>query len=230
MKRIDVLRERSVKYALEKIYLQEKVHEPKKGDTMSCLICKRKVHVLNNGKGPLTCCDQPMVKSTVPVTEGLMDKAKCKAAKYAIWDNKVALKQEMNYLSICLRGRGDTSRCPGIYKKKIDRYKNQIKMWEEKAKRYCSTNVKEAGFEDKPEGWTDKSIKKYSKTFTSRMKGNVKSKDFFDKCVKKMQGKVDNPEGFCAALKDEAHGSTYWRGKGKSPAKVKKDTARHKNV
>ena len=90
--------------------------------------------------------------------------------------------------------------------------------------------LQEAGFEDKPEGWTDKSIKKYSKTFTDKMKGNVKSKDFFDKCVKKMQGKVDSPEGFCAALKDEAHGSTFWRGKGKKPAEVKKDVARHKNV
>jgi len=90
--------------------------------------------------------------------------------------------------------------------------------------------ITEAGFEDKPEGWNDKSIKKYSKTFTSKMKGNVKSKDFFDKCVKKMKGKVDNPEGFCAALKDEAHGSTFWRGKGKTPGEVKKDVAKHKNV
>jgi len=90
--------------------------------------------------------------------------------------------------------------------------------------------VVEAGFEDKPEGWTDDSIKKYSKTFTSKMKGTAKSKDFFDKCVKKMQGKVDSPEGFCAALKDEAHGSTHWRGKGKTPAEVKKDVARNKNV
>jgi len=131
-------------------------YEPKKGDSMSCLICKRKVHALNNGKGPLICCGQPMIKSKVPVIE--------------------------------------------------------------------------AGFEDKPKGWTDKSVDKYTNTFTSKMKGTAKSKDFFDKCVKKMQGKVDNPEGFCAALKDEAYGSTFWRGKGKKPAEVKKDVARHKNV
>lgn len=155
MSRIDKLRERSIKYALERVYLHE-AHEPRKGDTMSCLVCKRKIHTLNDGEGFLTCCDKLMVKSSVPITE--------------------------------------------------------------------------AGFEDKPEGWTDKSIKKYTKTFTSRMKGTAKTKDFFDKCVKKMQGKVDNPEGFCASLKDEAHGSTYWRGKGKKPAEVKKDVARHKNV
>lgn len=156
MRRIDKLRERSVTYALERIYFAEQVHEPKKGDTMSCLVCKRKVHALNNGKGPLTCCSQAMVKSKVPVTE--------------------------------------------------------------------------AGFEKKPKGWDDGSVKKFSKTFTSKMKGDVKSKGFFDKCVKKMQGKVDNPEGFCAAMKDEAYGSTHWRGKGKKPAEVKRDTARHKNV
>jgi hypothetical protein len=90
--------------------------------------------------------------------------------------------------------------------------------------------VQEAGFEDKPKGWSDNSIKKFSKTFTKKMKGNVKSTGFFDKCVKKMQGKIDNPEGFCASLKDEAYGSTYWRGKDKKPGEVKKDVARNKNV
>lgn len=88
--------------------------------------------------------------------------------------------------------------------------------------------LNEAGFEDKPKGWTDKSIKKYSKTFSGKMKGNVKSKDFFDKCVKKMQGKVDSPEGFCAALKDEAHDSVGWRGAGKTPAEVKRDVKKKK--
>jgi len=100
-------------------------------------------------------------------------------------------------------------------KRKVDSYLDQIQ---------------EAGFETKPKGWTGKSVKKYSSTFSSKMKGNVKSKGFFDKCVKKMQGKVESPEGFCAALKDEAHGSTYWRGKDKSPKEVKKDVAIHKNV
>jgi len=90
--------------------------------------------------------------------------------------------------------------------------------------------IQEAGFETKPKGWTGKSVKKYSSTFSSKMKGNVKSKGFFDKCVKKMQGKVDSPEGFCAALKDEAYGSTYWRGKDKPSKEVKKDTSKHKNV
>jgi len=88
----------------------------------------------------------------------------------------------------------------------------------------------EAGFEGMPKGWTQNSIKKFSNTLTKNMKGGVKSKGFFDKCVEKMKGKVKNPEGFCAALKDEAFGSTYWRGKDKPPAEARKDVARHKNV
>jgi len=90
--------------------------------------------------------------------------------------------------------------------------------------------LKEAGFTDKPEGWTDKSIKKYTKTFTSKMKGDAKSKGFFDKCVEKMKGKMENPEGFCASLKDESYGSTHWRGKDKSKKQATKDVRAHKNV
>jgi desulfoferrodoxin-like iron-binding protein len=90
--------------------------------------------------------------------------------------------------------------------------------------------VVEAGFSKNPKGWSQDSIKKYSKTFTKNMKGGVKSKGFFDKCVKKMEGKVDNPEGFCASVKDEIYGSTYWRGKDKPESEVKKDTKNIKNV
>ena len=90
--------------------------------------------------------------------------------------------------------------------------------------------LQEAGFEKNPRGWDQSSIKKYSSTFTDKMKGGVKSKGFFDKCVKKMQGRMENPEGFCASLKDEAYGSTHWRGKGKSPSEVSKDTKSHQNV
>jgi len=36
MKRNNLLKERTIKYALERIYLSEKAYEPKKGDTMFC--------------------------------------------------------------------------------------------------------------------------------------------------------------------------------------------------
>ena len=86
----------------------------------------------------------------------------------------------------------------------------------------------EAGFNKYPRGWDNDSVKKFGKTLSKRMKGGVKAKGFFEKCVKKMRGKVENPEGFCAGVKDETYGSTGWRGKGKSPAKVKADTKKLK--
>lgn len=92
--------------------------------------------------------------------------------------------------------------------------------------------VSEAGFRHMPKGWTKKSVKKFANTLATNeaVKNAATKPGFFDKCVKKMTGKVANPEGFCASVKDVAHGSTYWRGKEKKPAEVKKDVARHKNV
>ena len=86
----------------------------------------------------------------------------------------------------------------------------------------------EAGFNKYPRGWSNDSVKKFGQTLSKNMKGGVKSKGFFDKCVKKMTGKVDNPEGFCAGVKDETYGSTGWRGKDKSPAKVRADVKKAK--
>jgi hypothetical protein len=50
----------------------------------------------------------------------------------------------------------------------------------------------------RPRGWKAKSVKQYSKTM---MEGE---KHPFEACVKKMKGKgdIDNPEAFCASLKD----------------------------
>lgn len=119
---------------------------------MHCQVCGRKAHVLNNGKGPLICCDQPMSKVTIVEAEG--------------WSSK-------------------------------------------------------------PKGWTSGSIKKFGQTL---VKGGAKKEKFFDKCVEKMKDKVDNPEGFCAGLKDEVSGSTYWRGKGKTAQQAGKDVKAHQNV
>ena len=55
---------------------------------------------------------------------------------------------------------------------------------------------KPKSWKDKPPGWKEKSVKQYSNTM---MKGK---KHPFEACVKKMKGKVDNPEGFCASVKD----------------------------
>jgi len=90
--------------------------------------------------------------------------------------------------------------------------------------------IQEAGFENKPKGWTDQSVKKAAKTLGKTVGKAPDSKGFFDKCVARMRKHMDNPEGYCASLKDETYGSTHWRGKDKSPKEVKKDVAKHQNV
>ena len=85
----------------------------------------------------------------------------------------------------------------------------------------------EAGWDKMPKGWDKSSVKKAAKTLGKTVGKKPTQTDFFDKCVAKLKGKMDNPEAYCASLKDYAHGSTYWRGKGKSPKEVKKDVKAH---
>lgn len=54
-----------------------------------------------------------------------------------------------------------------------------------------------------PHGWTDESRKK----FWDSIGGSV------DKCVSKMEGKVDDAGAFCSSLKDRVEKTTHWRGK-----------------
>jgi hypothetical protein len=83
------------------------------------------------------------------------------------------------------------------------------------------------GWHGLPKGWKEKSVKKFSKSLTGK---KATQKGFFDKCVERMKSKMKNPQAFCAAAKDEVSGSTYWRGKGKSPKAAKKAVAAHQNV
>ena len=63
----------------------------------------------------------------------------------------------------------------------------------------------------KTAGWTKSSVEKFGKTI-----GKSPGKPgFFDACTAKMKGRVKDPEGFCASLKDKYYGGTKWRGKGK---------------
>ena len=55
--------------------------------------------------------------------------------------------------------------------------------------------AKKKPWTDKPEGWTNKSVKQYSKTMMG------KKKHPFTACVKKMKGKVETPERFCGSVK-----------------------------
>jgi hypothetical protein len=51
-----------------------------------------------------------------------------------------------------------------------------------------------------------------------------KDKGYFDSCVKKNDDK-DNPEAYCAAIKDKAWKSDMWRGKDKTKKQTEKDVA-----
>lgn len=69
------------------------------------------------------------------IGEGLINSAKCKTAKYAVWDNKLGLKNRMELLYICQHSKGDKSCIKD--KEAVKKIQDQIKMWEEKVKRYC---------------------------------------------------------------------------------------------
>jgi len=53
------------------------------------------------------------------------------------------------------------------------------------------------GWKSLPKGWTQDSLKSMWETIT----GDVKHK--VTKCIKKMEGKVDDPGAFCASLADK---------------------------
>jgi desulfoferrodoxin-like iron-binding protein len=87
--------------------------------------------------------------------------------------------------------------------------------------------IEAEGMKGLPKGWTQDSVKKFSKSLTGK---EGTKEGFFKKCVAKMKGKMDKPEAFCASVKDELHGSTYWRGKDKTPQQAGKDVKSHQNV
>lgn len=88
--------------------------------------------------------------------------------------------------------------------------------------------INEKGFEEYPKGWTRESIIKFAKTLVDEYNlDGASDKGFFDACVEKMEGNIDNPESFCASVKDEVINSVYWRGKGKTEKEVKRLAKEH---
>ena len=73
-------------------------------------------------------------------------------------------------------------------------------------------------------GWSQKSVAKFEKTIGKK----ADEKGFFDACVSRMEPKMgERAKGFCAAIKDAKHGSSHWRGKGKSEKEAKADAKKH---
>lgn len=147
----------------------------------------------------------------------------------------LSIKEHISHLEDVIRNltRELKNGLSSSYKKELDEHKKELVRVKLKYKQLCKKpkQVSEAGFESKPKGWTDKSVQKAGKTLARHVgKKTPSDKGFFDKCVAKIGNKMKNPEGYCASLKDEASGSTFWRGKDKGKKEAKKDIARHQNV
>jgi hypothetical protein len=73
-------------------------------------------------------------------------------------------------------------------------------------------------------------LAKWGETF-GKNHGKMPDEAGFHKlCVAHMKGNIDDPEGYCARVKDAFTGSTYWRGKDKTTKQAKKDIKKHQNV
>lgn len=97
-----------------------------------------------------------------------------------------------------------TGRLLGRYrtKEEAEERLRQVEYW--KKVKGSLEEPKQAGWEKLPRGWTEESLKSFWESLT----GDVVHK--VTKCIKRMQGKVDNPGAFCASLADRIEGKE-WR-------------------
>jgi hypothetical protein len=170
------------------------------GYCLKCALCGRVVGIVKDGEGVMSCCNKRMFVMSGSPEPALEGVRKALKGQIVEPDFQVPIK--------------NVDFTPD----------NQAEVQKQRSKQ----KVSEAeGMKGLPKGWKQSSLKKFSKSLTGK---EGTKEGFFDKCVKRMTGKVDNPEGFCASVKDEMHGSTYWRGKDKSPQEAGKDVKQHKNV
>lgn len=64
------------------------------------------------------------------------------------------------------------------------------------------------GWENLPDGWDEDSLESFAQNLT----GQEGEEGFFTACMDKMEDELDDPEAFCASLKDEYLGREDWRG------------------
>ena len=98
-----------------------------------------------------------------------------------------------------------TEKC-GCEKKAIEYIDSVVNEYLEKLEKESSVK-RGAGWKKLPKGWTMESVRKFWNSLT----GDVKHK--VTKCIKIMEDKMDDPEAFCASIRDMVEGTTYWRGK-----------------
>jgi hypothetical protein len=65
------------------------------------------------------------------------------------------------------------------------------------------------GWENLPPGWDEESLQSFARSLTGKTKDDTEG--FFSNCMDKMEDKLDEPEAFCASLKDEYLGREDWR-------------------
>ena len=68
----------------------------------------------------------------------------------------------------------------------------------------------EAGWDNLPDGWDEDSLQSFARSLTGKTKSD--SEGFFTACMDEVEDKFDEPEKFCASLKDSYLDSTDWRG------------------
>lgn len=73
-------------------------------------------------------------------------------------------------------------------------------------------HIKESGFDKLPRGWDRDSVEKFANSIVDEEGLEAEDEGWFDACVNKIEGNVENPQAFCAALRDELLGRTDWRG------------------
>ena len=72
--------------------------------------------------------------------------------------------------------------------------------------------LNELGWENLPPGWTNKSMKDFAWSVADDSGSKIGDKEWFDACVSKVEGELDDPNAFCASVADTVKGDPYWRG------------------
>lgn len=78
----------------------------------------------------------------------------------------------------------------------------------------------EIGWDNLPDGWDEDSLDSFAKNLT----GQEGEEGFFSACMDEVEDKFDDPEAFCASLKDEYLDTTDWRGESTNKPKNMKLT------
>lgn len=91
----------------------------------------------------------------------------------------------------------------------------------EEARKLRSEDI---GWENLPDGWDEDSLDSFARSLTDKTQDD--SEGFFRACMDEVEDKFDDPEAFCASLKDEYLDTTDWRGESTNKPKNMKLTER----